>query len=125
MKFRVPAFLAFLAAVLLSFGPSLTVILADDDGDEFEFTGTVQHLPPMGLVGDWMVSGRTVHVTSATEIDQEEGRVAVGAVVKVEGTLRADGSIDAKEIEVKEQEQEEITFKGTIMSLPTSGLIGD
>jgi len=115
--------LVFLGAILLSVVSSLTVVFADDD-NEFEFIGTVQSFPP-GFVGDWMIGGKTVHVTSATEIDQEEGMVAVGVTVQVEGALRADGSIDAKQIEVQEREQEEITFKGTIMSLPPPPFIGD
>lgn len=101
----------------------------DDDGDgenELEFKGTVQSLPATaGLVGDWKVSGRTVHVTAATHIEQEHGAIAVGVTVKVEGTQRTDGSIDAKEIDA-EQAESEIKFTGIIESLPsTAGFIGD
>src|SRR5262249_13980929 len=54
------------------------------------------------LVGDWTVSGRTVHVTAATEIERKFGMVMIGAFVEVEGALQADGSVNATEIEVKQ-----------------------
>ena len=134
MKFRILSIAAL--AVLVCSLAGLSVVSANHDGDdhgggEFEFTGTVQSLPNTpGFIGDWMVGGKIVHVTSATRIEQEDdhegGHVAVGATVQVEGTLRADGSVDATEIEVKEAEEAEVTFKGTIMSLPgTTGFIGD
>jgi hypothetical protein len=114
----------FAALVCLLIGSA--IVLADD-GEGFEFTGTVQSLPAMGLVGDWKVSGKTVHVTAKTEIEQDDGVVAVGAVVQVEGTQRADGSVDASQIEVKEAGQNpKVEFKGSIKSLPnTTGFIGD
>lgn len=94
------------------------------DQEEFEFKGMIQSFPS-GLIGDWVISGRTVHVTSATRIDQDKGMVAVGAMVKVEGFLRPDGSVDAKKIEVKSTvEGARVNFTGTVTSLP-SGLIGD
>jgi hypothetical protein len=125
MKFRVAniAVFAGLACLLAA----LWIVRADDGGDEFEFTGTVQSLPgTTGFIGDWKVSGKTVHVTSATKIEQEDGTVAVGAVVEVQGTLRSDGSVDATEIQVKEAEAAEVEFKGIIQHLPgTTGFIGD
>jgi hypothetical protein len=103
--------------------------------DETKFTGAIQSLPgASSLVGDWVVDGRTVHVTSATRIEQEDGRVAVGAIVKVEGRQRSDNSIDAEEIEVRQAAPgggggggvADVNFKGTIQSLPnTAGFIGD
>jgi hypothetical protein len=106
-----------------------SAIVLADDGEDFEFTGTIQSLPAMGLVGDWIVGGKTVHVTAKTEIEQDDGVVAVGAVVQVEGTQRTDGSVDASQIEVKnggQNPEPEIEFKGTIKSLPnTAGFIGD
>ena len=105
--------------------------------NEIKFTGTVESLPnTSGFIGDWRVSGRTVHVTGATKIEQEDGRVAVGATVKVEGTARPDSSVDAKEIEVRTgsgddddgggDDSGQPEFKGTIQSLPaTAGFIGD
>ena len=115
---------AILALALGAF--SVVTGLADDD-NEVEFKGVIQKLPNTpGFIGDWVVGGQTVHVNNTTSIDQEEGLVRMGAMVKVEGTLRTDGSIDAKEIEVLEGAEEiEVEFTGTIEKLPTAGLIGD
>jgi hypothetical protein len=96
----------------------------ENDRDEFEFKGMIQSFPS-GLIGDWVISGRTVHVTSATRIEQDKGMLAVGAIVKVEGFLRPDGSVDAKKIEVTSTvEGARVNFTGTITSLPP-GTIGD
>src|SRR5215813_1468585 len=66
----------------------------DDADDEFEFKGKIESLPSTpDLVGDWKVSGRTVHVTAKTEIDRDYGMVMVGAFVEVEGMLQSDGSV--------------------------------
>jgi hypothetical protein len=109
---------------------------------ETKFTGVVEALPDTpGFIGDWRVAGRTVHVSNRTEIEQEDGRVRLGAKVKVEGFLRSDGSIDATEVEVKDgsgddghggdddgdrDDSDLPQFKGTIQSLPgTPGQIGD
>lgn len=103
-----------------------------DDGSEAEFMGTVESLPGgPGLIGDWKVSGQIVHVTSSTRIEQEHAAVAVGVMVKVEGTKRSDGSVDASEIETEGAEagtepEPEMKLTGTIESLPsTTGFIGD
>ncbi len=93
----------------------------------FEFTAVIQALPgTAGFIGDWTVGGLIVHVTPSTKIDTEEGAIAVGKLVEVEGCRRTDGSIDASKIEVKENEHLDcIEFDGVIESLPASGLIGD
>ncbi|MFN3414312.1 MAG: DUF5666 domain-containing protein, partial [Thermoanaerobaculum sp.] len=66
-----------------------------------KFYGVIESLPASGYVGDWTVSGKTVHVTSSTRIEQEHGVVALGAYVEVEGVPQADGSLTATKIEVK------------------------
>ena len=97
---------------------------ADDDtfGD-VEFHGTIESLPDPYPVGDWVVSGRTVHVTDQTvlENDAENGDdqgdngggdaitgdegdgsstpFAVGDQVEVKGLAESDGSITATKIE--------------------------
>src|SRR5262249_6723738 len=81
-----------------------------------------------GRVGGWEVGGRMSHVTSATKSEREEGPIVVGAFVKVEGTQRPDGSIDATKIEVLSNpsgDDGRNELEGTIQSLPTGGLIGD
>lgn len=120
--------LRVVAVLALALGAFATVTGFADDDNEAKLKGVIQKLPNTpGFVGDWIVSGKTVHVTSSTRIDQEHGAVRVGATVKVEGTQRTDGSIDAKEIEVLEADQEnEVEFTGVIQSLPnTPGFIGD
>jgi len=121
-------FLAFLCA---------TPALADDDEneneDQIEFTGAVQAMPASGLIGNWTIAGKTVQTNASTEFDQENGQLAVGAVVTVEGTLQSDGSVLAEQIEVKVGVgappppgggEDEGEFTGAIQSLPASGLLG-
>lgn len=94
-----------------------------------KFYGTIEDLPnTAGRLGDWTVSGRTVHVSATTYIKQEDGPVAVGARVEVEGTQLEDGSIDAHKIETEDESGNSgsFEFKGTIESLPsTMGRIGE
>ncbi|HKA23104.1 MAG TPA: DUF5666 domain-containing protein [Blastocatellia bacterium] len=126
--------IAALIGFILTFSVGSTALASDHDEDDFKITGVIESLPnTAGFIGDWRVSGRTIHVTSATRIEQEDGRVAVGVTVKVEGTLRSDNSVDAIEIEVKERaegddddDDGQPTFKGTIEILPNApGFIGD
>jgi uncharacterized protein (TIGR03437 family) len=99
----------------------------DDDDSDFEFRGVIETLPnTAGFIGDWVVSGRTVHVSAKTEIEKEDGQVAVGASVKVEGALQTDNSVMAREIEVKDGAGAESSFTGMVEMLPdTMGRIGD
>lgn len=98
-------------------------------GSETKFYGTIEDLPKTaGRLGDWTVSGRTVHVSATTYIKQEEGPVAVGARVEVEGIQIEDGSIDAHKIETEDESGNSgsFEFKATIESLPsTIGRIGE
>ena len=121
-------FFKILAVAGLIAGFSLGNAAYAGHDNETKFTGVIESLPnTAGFIGDWRVSGRTVHVTSATRIEQEDGPVAVGATVKVEGNSRPDNSVDAEEIEVKHGADEgEVKFKGTIETLPaTPGFVGD
>jgi uncharacterized protein DUF5666 len=128
MRVRVLGFASLLAVVaLLGFAA-----VADDNGGEFRFTGTISALPSSGMTGDWTVADKTVHVTASTRIDQDSGRAAaVGATVEVRGALRADGSVDASRIQVTraaaganpanpEEEENENDFVGMIQTLPGS-----
>ena len=124
---------AILLGVLLAFA-SGPLAKADGGGDmghgSLAFSGQVESLPSSGLIGDWKVSGKTVHVGKDTEIDQEHGAVAVGSSVMVEGALQTDGSINATKIEVKGSTMppmgKEVTFAGAIGALPsTTGWIGE
>ena len=87
---------------------SLMILLAngslwasDDhkDGYRSKFYGTVDNLPE-GLLGTWIVNGRSVIVTERTRIEEEHGRVLVGAYVEIKG--KSDGqTLHASKIEVK------------------------
>jgi hypothetical protein len=123
-----------LAALISVFSLGTTALAGHDN--ENKFTGIIESLPnSAGILGDWRVAGKTVHVTSSTLIEQTDGQVAVGATVKVEGTTRADNSVDAASIEVKQgasgggsgsDDSAQPTFKGTIEILSTAaGFIGD
>src|SRR5262245_25615803 len=108
-------------------GVTTAVAYDDDDEGDFEFRGVIEALPNTpGFIGDWTVSGRTVHVSAATEIDQEDGKVMVGANVEVEGFVQPDNSVKAAEIEVKSAQDKEFEFTGVVETLPdTMGRIGD
>jgi hypothetical protein len=61
--------------------------------------GSIQSLPhDSDMTGDWVVNTTTVHVTSSTRLVNQHGAFSVGGHVKVKGTMRSDGSIDAKRI---------------------------
>lgn len=99
-----------------------------DDDDEAEFAGTIQSLPATsGYFGNWTISGRTIRVTSGTEIERENNaQVAIGAVAEVEGYLQSDNSILARKIKIKPAASGgNVEFTGTVESLPSAaGRIG-
>lgn len=70
----------------------------------------------------------TVHVSSKTEIDREDGAtLGVGSQVQVEGSLLSDKSVRASDIEVTSSPTSSgkpIEFFDEILSLPSSGTVG-
>lgn len=103
----------------------------DDDGEAnyLKFTGLVESLPASGLIGQWIVAGRTVSVTASTQLDQGNGVIAVGVLVKVEGYSMADGSVRAQKIEVKESgndlpDASEVHVVGVVEARPTGANLG-
>lgn len=94
---------------------------------EARFTGFVTTLPAAGLIGDWVVKGRTVRVSNATHIKMEHGLVAVNAFVEVKGFPEADGSVTADDITVDASpgNGREFDFEGFVGKLPAGGLTGD
>ena len=102
---------------------------------KIEFYGVVESLPEGGLTGDWVVSGATVRVFSTTKIEQEHGPVAVGSCVEVEGTAQGDGSVDAREIEVKSSaggcktgdpnDDGKVSFYGLVQEIPAGSIYGE
>ncbi len=126
--------LAIIFAMVIIVLPAGAALANGKNGGNFEIKGTIESLPAgPGFTGDWVVSGRTVHVTSSTSIEQEHGTVRVGASVEVKGNQRSDGSVDATRIEVNptnggdddgDDNDEDIHFSGTVETFP-AGLIGD
>ena len=104
--------LAVAGALALGVAVGAAGIVAFDEVDsvfaqvagEVEVDGVVEAMPATGVVGTWQISGRTVVVTETTEIDQEQGQLAVGSLGEVEGTEQADGSILASELEFEDDD---------------------
>lgn len=68
---------------------------------EVAFSGYIQALPnTLGQIGTWKVSGKFVHVSKWTQIDQSDFRVRIGAYVRVEGYKLLNGSYNATSIDV-------------------------
>ncbi|HXG43074.1 MAG TPA: DUF5666 domain-containing protein [Dehalococcoidia bacterium] len=99
--------------------------------DNVELVGIVQQQAQ----GRLLVNGITVLLTGSTEI---EGTLTVGVTVKVEGTLQPDGTIVAREIEVRVQPggvatpaatppatpvAVEIELRGTVQSMISGGFV--
>lgn len=127
---RFTAILLMSLMVLLANG---TLWASDDhkDGYRSKFYGTVEALPE-GLIGIWTVNGRTVVVTEQTRIEEEHGRVLVGAYVEVKGA--SDGqTLHASKIEVKRNsssrsdddskyQRSDHEFYGVVKELPSGDL---
>lgn len=85
--------------------------LANDDDDrdekhaqdEVEFVGTVEAISD----SEWTVDGRTVMVTSGTEIKDE---IVIGDLVKVEAYEDGDGNLIAHEIELTDDDDLDSDF---------------
>jgi len=94
---------------------------------QFEFSDFVDALPDGDVIGDWMISGRTVQVSDTTHIQQEAGIIAVHAFVTVRGLLLPDGKVNALNIQVEASPTRggRITLRGFITKLPSVGLTGD
>jgi len=96
------------------------------------FKGTVEVLPANNtFIGDWKVSGRKVIVTDKTALNQDRGKIVLGAIVEISGTIAADGAVTAQKIAVSSTTTpNSIRFTGTVSVLPPSngivpGFIGD
>ncbi len=114
----------------------------DHDGErEIHFAGTIDELPDEGLIGTWVISGRTVRVREATEIDQSKADAEVGAKVKVHAVVTPNENrstddefiITATEIVVVRPASDDddddhgrqyVEFVGEVEDLPANGLLG-
>lgn len=96
-----------------------------------DFKGIVLSLPTGGLIGNWVVGGKTVKVTSSTRIQQENGLVAAGACVEVKGQTQADATVNATEVDTRRGSEcgqignNPVQLRGTVQQLPASGTVGD
>ncbi len=73
----------------------------------------------------WTVNEYTVVITDTTEV---KGTPVVGAIVKVEGCLQADGTVIATEVKVLRapgEGGEEVEFRGPIMAITDTQTITD
>ncbi len=122
------AALLVIAAFLVGYWPANNASAMADNDHRSEITGPIISLPNTdGFIGQWQVGRTKVNVTKDTKIETERGKVAVGAVVEVEGTKQNDGSINAREIEVKAGAPNGLPtkFSGKIEDLPsTPGRVG-
>ncbi|MBI2686884.1 MAG: hypothetical protein HYX27_11255 [Acidobacteria bacterium] len=109
----------------------------DDGGggnerDQIEFRGTVQTAPATGSQ-IWTISGRKVLVNNSTTVTPFGRNLATGSCVEVQGRLETDNSISASRVQILGSgvctngldRQADVSFFGTITSLPSGGLIGN
>ena len=68
---------------------------------EVELKGVVEELPASGMTGEWKVAGKTIIVSETTVIEADDGKVKVGVLVEVDGTLDDNGRVLAKKIETE------------------------
>lgn len=93
-------------------------------GVDNEIVGTIDSLPASGLIGDWRVGGRLVHVTASTVLNAEHGIFAPGAMVEVHGIVDAVGALTATRIERllgNGAPTPALRFWGTIEAMPGAG----
>lgn len=76
--------LVFAIALPLFSSPDEVAARRGGDDSRQRFYGIIESMPDKDLRGQWVIGGRTVTADSATEFDQEEGPLAVGACAKVD-----------------------------------------
>src|SRR5262249_54291735 len=100
----------------------------DKHKDHIEFNGLIEALPAAGLLGDWTVSGHTVHVSITTQIKMDDGVLpAISAFVDIKGSLLPDGSVIATDIDIKDGAGvvKDVVFRGFVDALPAGSLSGN
>lgn len=126
---KIQSLVVLFVALALPFGFSAPASASSGSSGNFKFYGTVQSMPA-GLYGTWVVDGRTVNVTPATQIKQKYGPITVGSYVEVKGWLQASGAVDATKVEGKRGSSGGgpvaggyVKFYGFVQSMP-AGLYG-
>ncbi|WP_296703014.1 hypothetical protein [Thiocapsa sp. UBA6158] len=71
---KFPAMTLAISALAFSLG-----VVADDD-----FHGIVESRPADGYIGEWVIGGRAVTTTAATEIDTDDGPLDIGVCASVD-----------------------------------------
>jgi hypothetical protein len=74
----------------------------DDDGDDVEVEGTASELSGNCPTLTFVVNGTRVTTDGATRFDSGCAAVQNGQPIEVEGTLLADGSLSAAEVELED-----------------------
>jgi len=98
--------------------------------------GNITSLPDTpDFTGDWIVGTTTVHVNSASAIDDGSATPALGNCAQVRGYPQVDGSFLAVKVEVKsapcgpisddDDSTSDVDFVGLVKSLPSGGTTGD
>ncbi|MFZ4627833.1 MAG: DUF5666 domain-containing protein [Blastocatellia bacterium] len=110
---------------------AVTVLEDEATSGNITFVGEITSIQPSvtastgpSLVGTWKVGERTVQVVATTKIDQSNGSAQVGAIAEVEGSVQPDGTVLAREIEIKRGTGSAVSytrFYGTIETLPNGG----
>lgn len=76
----------------------------DNDDDDFqgrgELFGQLQSFPE-GMIGEWNIGGLTFMVDASTRLEQRHGAFTIGATVKVQFVVDANGVNLARKIELK------------------------
>ena len=106
----------------------------DDELSSVEFDGVVQQAPSEGDEGLWLISGRTVLVDAATQVDLQNGGPRVGLCVEVQGAFLDDGVFQAASLDSDSNGRNcgagpgdpvEVELLGPIEALPGgAGLMG-
>jgi hypothetical protein len=80
----------------------LVVVMGPAEGSKpFQLVGAIETLPTEGMVGEWVISGKTIIVTESTRIAGQQF-VKVGARVTVVGTQKTDGTLTATLVHAKQ-----------------------
>jgi hypothetical protein len=96
-----------------------------------ELKGKIQAVPGGTLIGDWLVSGWTVRVTSSTSVNLEHGQAMAGAFVEAKGFRTGAMSIQATSIEVKPSTTimavvtPMTSMTGVLEDRPSGGMLGE
>lgn len=103
---------AALVGVLATFATFAQSFLPTLAGTKTEIYGIVEAMPTGTHYGRWTIAGRTVDVTTSTQLKFKNGVPRVGMFVEVEGALATDGSVSAWKLSTKRYKSGEIVIPG-------------